>query len=186
MLRPDYPIKTDRLLLRPFTAGDAADVWAYQRQPEVARYLLWEPRDHRQTQDSVEQMAGETELGAEGDCLSLAVVSPELDAVVGQVELVWHSEEHRQGEIGYIFNPDHQGKGLATEAAREVLRLGFEGLGLHRIIGKCNALNTASARLMERIGMRREAHFVQNVVVKGAWRDELVYAILRSEWRQRV
>ncbi|MGW5645747.1 GNAT family N-acetyltransferase [Saccharopolyspora sp. NPDC003752] len=186
MLRPDYPITTDRLLLRPFTTDDTADVWAYQRQPEVARYLLWEPRDREQARDAVAQMAGETRLGAEGDCLTLAVVAQELDAIVGQVELVWRSEKHREGELGYIFNPDHQGRGLATEAAREVLRLGFEELGLHRIIGRCNALNTASARLMERLGMRREAHFVQNVHVKGVWRDELRYAILRSEWQERV
>ncbi|MEU6268041.1 GNAT family N-acetyltransferase [Saccharopolyspora shandongensis] len=185
MLRPDYPIKTDRLLLRPFTTDDTADVWAYQHQRDVARYLLWEPRDRDQVRDAVARMAKETGLGAEGDCLSLAVVSPELDAVVGQVELVWHSEANRQAEVGYIFNPDYQGKGLATEAAREVLRLGFEDLGLHRIIGRCNALNAASARLMERLGMRREAHFRQNTQVKGVWRDELVYAILRSEWQDR-
>ncbi|MEU5845112.1 GNAT family N-acetyltransferase [Saccharopolyspora shandongensis] len=186
MLRPDYPITTDRLLLRPFTTDDTADVWAYQRQQDVARYLRWEPRDRDQVRDAVAQMAGEIALRSEGDCLSLAVVSPELDAVVGQVELVWHSEANRQAEVGYIFNPGYQGKGLATEAAREVLRLGFEELGLHRIIGRCNALNAASARLMERLGMRREAHFRQNTQVKGVWRDELVYAILRSEWQDRV
>lgn len=185
MLRPDYPISTDRLVLRPFTADDVADVWAYQRQPEVARYLKWGPRDLQQTRDAIEGMAAETELRGEGDCLSLAVVLPELDVIVGQVELVWLSEEHRQGEIGYIFNPDHQGKGLATEAAREVLRLGFEELDLHRIVGRCNALNTASARLMERLGMRREAHFVQNAITKGVWREEFVYALLRSEWARQ-
>ncbi|WP_190820404.1 GNAT family N-acetyltransferase [Saccharopolyspora pogona] len=185
MLRPDYPISTDRLVLRPFTTADVADVWAYQRQPEVARYLRWDPRDLQQTQDAVEGMAAETELRAEGDCLSLAVVLPALGVIVGQVELVWLSEEHRQGEIGYIFNPDHQGKGLATEAARTVLRLGFEELDLHRIVGRCNALNTASAKLMERLGMRREAHFIQSSIIKGAWREEFVYAILRSEWRRQ-
>jgi RimJ/RimL family protein N-acetyltransferase len=181
--RPSYPISTDRLLLRPFVLEDLEDVWAYQSQPAVARYLLWEPRDRRQSQASVEQMAKEDRLAGEGDCLALAVVWPAVDRVVGQVELVWLSERHRQGELGYVFNPGYHGNGLATEAAREVLRLGFDELGLHRIIGRCAAGNSASARLLERLGMRREAHFVHSLIVKGGWRDELVYAMLQPEWR---
>jgi RimJ/RimL family protein N-acetyltransferase len=183
VLRPALPISTGRLLLRPFTPDDAADVWAYQRLPEVARFMRWEPRDRRQSQESVEQMANERELVSEGDCLSFAMVWPESGKVVGQVELVWVSERNRLGEIGYVLNPEHQGKGLVSEAARAVLRLGFEELNLHRIIGRCAAANTASARVLERLGMRREAHFVGSALLKGAWVDELVYAILRHEWQ---
>lgn len=176
------PIATDRLLLRPFTRDDVDDVWVYQRRPEVARHLLWEARDRAQTEAAVEQMARETTLAADDDCLSLAAVVPETDQIVGQVELVWRSRENRQGEVGYVFNPDFQGKGLATEAARALLRLGFEGLDLHRIIGRCSAHNLASAKLLERLGMRREAHFVDSMLIKGSWREELVYAMLQREW----
>ncbi|MFF7725688.1 GNAT family N-acetyltransferase [Streptomyces sp. NPDC008001] len=185
MLLVTEPLFTDRLLLRPFTSEDIDDVWAYQRQPVVARYMRWEPRDRRQSQESVDQMSGEVRLAGEGDCLSLAVVSPDHGKVIGQVELVWLDKEDRQGEIGYVFNPDYQGKGLATEAATVALRLGFEDLGLHRIIGRCHAGNSASARLMERLGMRREAHFIDTGIFKGAWREEYVYAMLRREWRAR-
>jgi RimJ/RimL family protein N-acetyltransferase len=101
------------------------------------------------------------------------------------VELVWLSREHRQGEVGFVFNPEYQGKGLATEAATELLRLGFEHFDLHRIIGRCNARNEASARLLERLGMRREAHFRGNVLFKGEWKEELVYAMLQREWRAK-
>lgn len=185
MLRPAYPIRTPRLLLRPFTRADVDDVWEYQRRPEVARYMSWEPRNRAQTEAAVAQMAREDRLAGEGDCLSLAVVRADLDRVVGQVELVWHSTASRQGEVGYIFSPDHHGQGLATEAAHEMLRVGFEGLGLHRIVGRCHAENRASARLLERLGMRKEAHFVDNELAKGAWRSQLVYALLESEWRLR-
>jgi RimJ/RimL family protein N-acetyltransferase len=185
MLRPVYPIRTARLLLRPFTRADVEDVWAYQRRPEVARYMSWEPRTLAQTEAAVAQMAREDRLAGEGDCLSLAVVRADDDRVVGQVELVWHSTTSRQGEVGYVFNPDHHGQGLATEAARELLRLGFDGLGLHRIVGRCHAENRASARLLERLGMRKEAHFVDNELIKGAWRSQLVYAVLAPEWRLR-
>jgi RimJ/RimL family protein N-acetyltransferase len=90
-----------------------------------------------------------------------------------------------QGEIGFILNPDYQGLGLATEAAEVMLRLGFDDLSLHRIIGSCAAQNAASARLMQRLRMRQKAHFVHNETIKGEWGEELVYAMLDHEWRAR-
>jgi RimJ/RimL family protein N-acetyltransferase len=95
---------------------------------------------------------------------------------------MYRSETHRQGEIGFVLHPDHQGKGYASEAARAMLRLGFEQLDLHRVIGRCEARNDASARLMERLGMRREGHLVENEWVKGEWQSELVFAMLAAEW----
>ena len=103
--------------------------------------------------------------------------------LVGDVSLAWRSAEHRQGEIGYLFDPAHAGNGYATEASREMLRLGFEGLGLHRIIGKLDARNQPSARVLERLGMRLEARMLQNEFVKGEWTDEVTYALLEHEWR---
>ncbi|MEV4414855.1 GNAT family N-acetyltransferase [Catellatospora sp. NPDC049609] len=182
MSHPAYPLRTERLLLRPFTADDLDDVWAYQRLPEVARYTLAEPRSREQSLSSVRAMAAETALVREGDCLTLAVVWPAAGSVIGQVELVWRSEQSRQGEIGYVLHPDHQGRGLAAEAARAMLRWGFEEFGLHRIYGRCNALNTASAALLARLGMRREAHLLDSAFVKDAWRDEYVYAMLARDW----
>ena len=105
--------------------------------------------------------------------------------MIGDLVLMWRSAEHRMGEIGYILHPDHQGQGFAAEAGEALLRLGFDGLGLHRVIGRCDARNRASARVLERLGMRREAHFVRNEIVKGEWTDELVYAMLEDEWRDR-
>jgi RimJ/RimL family protein N-acetyltransferase len=102
--------------------------------------------------------------------------------LVGQFNLFFVSEQHRQGEIGFVLHPDQQGRGYGVEGARVMLGLGFEGLGLHRIVGRCEGRNAASAGLMERLGMRREAHLIENEFVKGEWADELVYAILDREW----
>jgi RimJ/RimL family protein N-acetyltransferase len=102
--------------------------------------------------------------------------------MVGHFSLFFASREHLQGEVGFVMHPDHHGHGYATEGARLMLRLGFEDLGLHRIVGRCDARNTSSARLMERLGMRREAHLLENEFVKGEWTDELVYAMLDREW----
>ena len=182
MLHPPYPIETDRLSLRPLTAGDLDDVHAYYSRPEVTRYLYWDTRDRERSREALDDYSRWTTLDGEGDGLVLAMVAREVGRVVGQVSLHWYSEEHRQGEIGFVVNPDYHGRGLAREAAAAMLRLGFEDLGLHRIAGRCDARNLASARLMERLGMRREAHLVENEFVKGEWTDELVYAMLEQEW----
>lgn len=186
MLRPAYPLETARLQLRPFSPGDLEGLYAFHSLAEVARFLYWEARDLEQVRRVLDAKTRQTVLEDEGQVLALAVVLRDTGVVVGEVSLQWLSRRHRQGEIGFVFHPGYQGRGLATEAAEVVLGLGFDGLGLHRVIGRCDALNLPSARLMERLGMRREAHFVHNEIFKGSWGDELVYALLEDEWRGRV
>jgi RimJ/RimL family protein N-acetyltransferase len=175
-------LRTDRLLLRPFEMADVDDVWAFQRLPEVARHMLREPRGRDEAEVSVRGMTAESEPG---DALTFAVVLPGSGTVIGEASLVRRGRPPGNGEIGYVLHPDHQGRGLATEAATALLRLGFGELGLHRLTAKCSARNAASARLMERLGMRREGHLVGTRLVKGEWRDELVYAMLADEWVRR-
>ncbi len=183
MLRPEYPIETARLVLRPFRPDDLDDVYAYLSRPEVVRHLYWEVHDRAQVREYLEGKLEATAFEEEGDGIVLAVVWREVGRLVGQVTLKWLSREHRQGEVGFILNPDYQGRGLATEAAEVLLGLGFDGLGLHRIAGRCDARNRASAGVMERLGMRQEAHFVHSELLKGEWGDELVYAMLDQEWK---
>lgn len=185
MLRPAYPIETERLTLRPFSADDLEGLYAYQSLPEVARFLYWEPRTLEESRTFLRQKMMASTIEKEGDWLVLAVVWRQTGDLMGEVNLQWRSREHRQGEIGYIFNPAFHGKGFATEAAEVVLRLGFEGLDLHRVVGRLDGRNTASARVLERLGMRREAHLRQNEMVKGEWTDEVIYAMLRHEWEER-
>jgi RimJ/RimL family protein N-acetyltransferase len=182
VLKPAYPITTDRLLLRPFTPGDLTALHAYESLPEVARYLYWEPRDLDAVRAFLDRKITRAAILEEGDPLDLAVTLRESGELIGTTLLVWTSRDHRQGEIGYVLNPAHHGHGYATEAAREMLRLGFDELGLHRIVGRLDARNTASARVLEKLGMRREARLVDNERVKGEWATELVYAMLESEW----
>lgn len=185
MFAPEKPLETARLLLRPFTPGDLGDLYAYHSRPEVARYLHWEARDLGQARQALHEQCQETTLEVDGDWLTFAVVERAVGRVVGEVGLKLLSREHRQGETGFVFNPDYQGRGLATEAAECMLALGFDSLGWHRIIGCCDARNLASARVMERLGMRGEAHLRHGEIVKGEWADELVYAILDREWNAR-
>ncbi|PRX51123.1 RimJ/RimL family protein N-acetyltransferase [Prauserella shujinwangii] len=185
MYRPRFPIGTDRLLLRPFRPDDLDALHALQSRPDVTRYLYWDPRSREETATALAKRmrCGAFEKG--GDVLGLAVERADTGELIGDVHLEWVSERHRQGEIGFVFHPDHHGNGFASEAAVELLRMGFEGLGLRRIVGRCDGRNTRSAAVLRRLGMRQEAHLRQNEIVKGEWTDELVFAMLEDEWRAR-
>jgi RimJ/RimL family protein N-acetyltransferase len=195
MLQPAYPIETARLRLRPYTLDDLDAFYAMESLPEVMQYLYGEPCSREEARVRLERQARCSRIEQERDWLVLAMElrgSPPADpsasaaagppgTVIGSVSLRWLSAEHRQGELGFILHPAYQGQGYAREAASEMLRLGFRELRLHRIIGRCDVRNVASACLMERLGMRREAHFRENEWFKGAWGDEYVYALLAAE-----
>jgi RimJ/RimL family protein N-acetyltransferase len=173
------------LVLRPFTPEDFESLFAIQSRPEVARCLYWEPRDADEVRAALERKIEGSTLRKDGDSLSFAVVLKASSEVIGDGSLFLLSAKHRQGEIGFVFHPDHHGHGYATETARLLLQLAFEDYGLHRVIGRLEPRNAASARVLERLGMRREAHLVENEFVKGEWQSELVYALLEHEWRAR-
>jgi RimJ/RimL family protein N-acetyltransferase len=176
-------IQTERLVLRPFAPGDFDAMLAMQSDAEVARYLYWDPRNAAEVREILARKSAYTSLRAPGDDLVFAVELRSTGEVVGDCGLHWDDSEHRQGEIGFIVHPGHQGQGYATEAAREVLRIGFEDVRLHRVVGRLEARNTASAQVLEKLGMRREAHLIENEWVKGEWQSEVVYAMLDREWR---
>ena len=180
---PDWPIVTERLLLRPYGDGDFDGLYAIESSDEVARWLYNGARNEAETRDLLARKIRGAAFAAEGDWLSTAVTLRDGGALVGDVALQWVSELHRCGEIGFTFNPEHQGRGYATEAARALLPFAFETMGWHRLVGRTEARNTGSARVLEKLGMRLEAHLVENEWVKGEWQSELDYALLASEWR---
>lgn len=185
ILRPSYPLLTERLLLRPFHDADLDALCVMDGDPNVTRYLYWGPRSRAEVRASLARRRRMTTIEREGDAIRLAAVLRDGGTLVGDVSLHYRSREHGQAEVGFVLHPDHQGRGYATEATTVLLGLGFDELGLHRIVGRCDARNTASARLMERLGMRREAHLRENEFIKGEWCDELVYALLAAEWQAR-
>lgn len=185
MLRITTPVRTERLALRPFTEADLDALYAYQSDPEVVRYMYWDVRDREQVAEQLTKRLTQDRLDDEHDYLALAVVPDQVGHPVGEVILRWTSPEHRQGEVGFAFATGFQGRGYATEAAEAMLTLAFRDLGLHRVFGRCDPRNSASAKVLERLGMRLEAHFRQNEIFKGEWGDELYYAILEDEWAAR-
>jgi RimJ/RimL family protein N-acetyltransferase len=181
---PDWPILTERLLLRSYGEGDFDGLYAMQSSEDVVRWLYNDVRNESEARDLLARKIRGAAFEAEGDWLSTAVTLRDSGAFVGDIALHWVSEEHRCGELGFMFDPGHQGKGYATEAARALLPFAFETMGWHRLIGRTEARNTASARVLEKLGMRLEAHLIENEWVKGEWQSELGYALLASEWRR--
>jgi RimJ/RimL family protein N-acetyltransferase len=183
VLSPEYPIRTSRLVLRPFEFDDAEAIASYQGREDVCRYIPYQPRSlaevHRRLADGVWRST----IADEGDAITLAVTLAGGGALVGDVMLRWLSREHRTGEVGYVLHPGHAGHGYATEAVSALLLLAFDVMGLHRVIARLDARNSASARVCRRLGMRQEAQLRENEWFKGEWTDEIDFGLLEHEWR---
>jgi RimJ/RimL family protein N-acetyltransferase len=180
---PPFRLETDRLLLRPFAPSDHEAMLAIFSRPDVVELLYHGPLDEDEVRERLSVKTTQRSIEGPGDILRLAVLLKANGRVIGDVLLNWMENEHRQGEIGFVLHPDHQGKGYTTEAAGVLLQVAFEVLGLHRVSGRTEIRNLASTRVMEKLGMRREAHFVENEFVKDEWQSEVVYAILDREWK---
>jgi RimJ/RimL family protein N-acetyltransferase len=175
---PRLPIETARLRLRRLVPGDLSALHALHSREDVTRWLYWGPRDEDEVRASLEgHIARASDEGV--------VLAIDLDGeLIGTANVA--VGEHGQGEVGFMLHPDHHGHGYATEAAAAILELAFGTYGLHRVFGRVEPRNTASVRVLERLGMRKEAHLVENEWVKGEWQSEAVYAILAREWRGRL
>ena len=185
MLAPSYPLETERLLIRPLNAAtDAAALAAYQSRADVCRYIPYEPRTREQIAERIaDPTRTRSTLEKAGEGIWLAVELRSTGQVVGDVVLIWTSEEHQSAEIGYVFHPDHHGNGYATEACRALLALAFDELKVHRVTARVDARNDASAAVLRRLGMREEALLVENEWFKSEWTSEIDFAILDAEWR---
>jgi RimJ/RimL family protein N-acetyltransferase len=181
-LAPHYPVKTERLLLRPLTVDDIDEALAYRSREDVCRYLPFEPQTRERLMARLAGDLSRTQITAEGQSLTLGAFLAETGQLIGDVVLFFHSDKHGAGELGYVFAPEAHGHGYATEACAAVLALAFEQLGLHRVIAQLDARNDPSARLTRRLGMRKEAHLLEDVMFKGEWSDRLIYAMLAHEW----
>jgi RimJ/RimL family protein N-acetyltransferase len=178
-----YRAETERMLLRPYSLDDFDAFHDMHSRDDVARYLPWETRDEQASREAL-QRHQTVVLEKDGDAITLAGFDKETGRLVGEFILFLRSVQHRGGEVGYVLHPDAWGRGLATEGARAMLEIGFDLMGMHRIIARIEARNTGSAAVLERLGMRREALLVKNEWFKGEWSNEADYALLEEEWEK--
>ena len=181
----DFPqLLTRRLRLRRFVDADLAAFLAYRNLPEVSVYQDWTTYSTEEAQAFIAEMQ-HTDPHTTG-WFNFAIELQVTGELIGDLGFLIREDDSRQGKIGYTLNPQFQGQGYATEAAERVLAYAFDDLRLHRITAAADVRNSASVRVMERLGMRREGHFIQNAFDKGEWCDEYLYAILQSEWQNRA
>lgn len=176
-------IGTERLVLRDFEEADWKLVHDYASDPEVVRYMPWGPNTVEDTKNFIRRAIAYPQEQPRRS-YSLAVVLASQNVLIGGCGIYVSNPDEREGYIGYVFNRNYWRQGYATETAKALLTFGFNQLNLHRIFATCDPANTASARVLEKIGMQLEGHFREHKWVKGRWVDSLQYAILDHEWKQ--
>jgi aminoglycoside 6'-N-acetyltransferase len=182
MLLIPINLETPRLLLRNFKSKDINTFITYRNDPEVAKYQSWEiPYPETAAREFIEYLQ-QTKPGTLGEWYQIAIALKTTDEIIGDCAFCILAEDGQQAEIGFTLSRQHQGKGYATEAVSCLLAYLFTEYKLHRIRANCDSENIASIRLLERLGMRREGHFIKSLWFKGEWVDELWFAILREEW----
>jgi ribosomal-protein-alanine N-acetyltransferase len=179
-------LTTERLLLRDFVEDDWPAVLAYQSDPRYLRFYPWTERTAEDVHAFVQKLVDQQRQQPRHRFQFAIVLPAERGHLIGNCGLRQDSPDARQADIGYELDPAYWGHGYATEAAQAMLRFGFEDRGVHRIWAHCIAENGASARVLEKIGMKLEGRQREHQWFKGRWWDRLLYAILEQEWRDQA
>ncbi len=176
-------LETARLILRDFRKDDWEAVHEYGTDLEVVRFMPWGPNTESDTKDFIKlSLASQREEPRTK--FEFAVTLAESERLIGGAGIRVSAPADRGADMGYCLHRDIWGQGYATEAAGAIVGFGFEKLGLHRVFATCDTGNEASARVLEKIGMRREAHFKQDNMIRGKWRDSYLYAVVEDEWSE--
>ena len=176
---------SERLVLRRFRPADLDTLVSYRSVPAVARFQGWDAPFSLVEGENLIRGTINRDPDTPGEWFQFAVTLRSTGELIGDFGAKTQADDPRQAEIGYTIAPAYQGRGYATEAARALLHYLFGERGMHRVTASCDPRNAASARLLERLGMRLEGHLVESTWSKGEWTDDLIYAVLEREWSQR-
>ena len=175
-------IVTNRLVLREFTEDDWAAVLAYQNDQRYLRFYPWNHRSGADVRSLVQTFLGQQREEPRGR-FQLIMALKETEELIGNCGMRRKPYNHWEGDIGYELAPEFWGNGYATEAALAMVEFGFRELKLHRVSSWCIANNRASARVLEKAGLRLEGRLRENECFKGRWWDTLLYGVLENDWR---
>ncbi len=181
-MTPWFPLETDRLLLRDFRLEDEEGIYEYASDPEVVRLADWGPSDLSTVRANLQRRLEDQDRWPR-ESIEVAVELRRESCLIGIMRITVLDHTNRTADFGYTLNRRYWGNGYATEGTRALLQLAFSNLDLHRVWATCDVRNNASFRVMEKLGMRREALFKKDVLQKGEWRDSYLYAVLAEEWK---
>ena len=173
-------LETKRLILRPITLDDKDEIFEYRCDKETNKYQGWIP----ETVDDVETFIGKIakQINEPETWFQFVIIEKETQKIIGDLGIHFFDNENKQVEIGCTLNKDFQNQGYATESVKRVIDYLFKELNKHRIITSIDPDNMNSIRLVERIGFRKEAHFVESLFINGKWVDDLIYALIEKDW----
>jgi len=175
-------LETKRVIIRPITLADKNEIFVYRSDTETNKYQGWIPK----TIDDVETFIGKisTKINEPDTWFQLVIIEKKMQKIIGDLGIHFFDSENKQVEIGCTLNKDFQNKGYATESIKIVIDYLFKRLNKHRIITSIDPNNNKSIQLVERIGFRKEAHFVENLFINGKWVDDLIYALIERDWEK--
>jgi RimJ/RimL family protein N-acetyltransferase len=177
--------RTGRLYIRPVCIEDKDSMFRYRSDADTNKYLSLIPQ-------SVEDIAAfisktSFDINVPDTWFQFVIIEQASNKLIGDVGIHFldTDSENRQVEIGYTLDKDFRGKGYATEALKTIIDYLINSLNKHRIVASIDPVNTASIKLIERLGFRKEGHFVESIFFHGKWVDDLVYGVLAKEWKLR-
>lgn len=174
---------TERLLLRDITIEDKQAIFDYRSDAEANQFQSWIPETLEDVESFIQRNT--TEFNQPESWYQLLITHKDTKAVIGDIGIHFFGSEHLQVELGITLNTSFQGQGYASEALKGVIHFLFNDLNKHRIMASVDPANTDSIKLMERIGLRKEGHFVKSLFWKNNWVDDIIYAVLQEEWSEK-
>jgi RimJ/RimL family protein N-acetyltransferase len=173
---------TERLNINPIEIADAEAVFAYRSDAETNKYQGWVPNELEQIEDFIETKVSH-EMNVSGTWVQWALKRNDTNELIGDVGVHFLSDDDMQCEVGCTLAKMHHGKGYATEALHAVITYLFKELDKHRIVTSIDPANISSIKLVERLGFRKEAHHIESLYLNGQWVDDVIYAVLKREWK---
>lgn len=177
----EFTVSTDRLILRCVRLSDAESILKYRSNPEIYEYQNWKPQMLQDVEDYINRKISKVS-NIPNTWYQLGIILKETNKLVGDIGIHFMDTDNLQVEIGFTLSLEYQGKGYAKEAVVGVINYLFNNLYKHRIIASVDPRNVKSIALLERIGMKIEAHFKKSIWFNGEWADDVVYAVLEEEW----
>ncbi|MFA6845974.1 MAG: GNAT family N-acetyltransferase [Sphaerochaetaceae bacterium] len=172
-------IRTRRLVIKPIAEADALDMFTYRAEETICKYQSFHPKNVEEVRCFIVDTSKDFNEENTWFQLGLWVTNK----LIGDIGIHFIGPDNQQCEIGYTISPDYQRKGYGKEAVRKIIDYLFTVMSKHRIIASLNPENVASKALLKSLGFREEGCFTKSVLNKGIWEDDLVYAMLREEWK---
>jgi RimJ/RimL family protein N-acetyltransferase len=174
-------LKTERTILRPIELKDNEEILKYRSDSETNKYQSWIPKDLEEVNQFINK--NPNQFNIPNTWFQLVILKKDSNEIVGDVGIHFKGSDNMQCELGCTLKKEYHGRGYATEAVKVVIDHLFNKLNKHRIITSIDPENTSSIKLVEKLGFRKEAHFKKSIMINGEWVDDIIYAILKTEWK---